>query len=74
MEIDKRLQKHYEGNIRCDLCERELDDGESVCTLQTGMLIEADGDDSTHVQFGGDQEVTVLCKECSPKVMVVVNE
>ena len=36
MEIDKRLQKQYEGNIRCDLCERELEEGEPVSTIQTG--------------------------------------
>ena len=71
MEIDEKLKGDYEGKIRCDLCERELEVGEAVDTIQTGMYIE-DAGEITHVQYGDDQEVTVLCNTCSPKVKVTV--
>lgn len=71
MEIDEKLKKHYEGNIRCNLCGRELELGHVVDTIQTGMFIEVD-DETTMVQYGKDNEVIVLCKNCSPRVKVTV--
>ena len=71
MEIDDKLKGDYKGNIRCDLCGQELNIGDSVDTIQTGMYIE-DAGEVTTVQYGDDQEVTVLCKTCSPKVKVTV--
>ena len=72
MEIDKKLRGDYEGNIHCDLCGKELEIDEPVDTIQEGMFIEAAGD-TTMVQYGVNQVVTVLCKKCSPKVKVTVD-
>lgn len=71
MEIDEKLKRYYEGNIHCDLCGKELKVGTPVDVISTGMYIEGDGD-RTLVQYGPDEETTVLCKTCSPKVKVTV--
>ena len=74
MEIDKKLIKDYEGKMRCDLCGRVLKVGEKVETIQTGMFIEGDVDE-TMVQYGVEQVVIVICeKTCSQKVKVIVEE
>lgn len=72
MEIDERLKGNYEGNIKCDLCKRELKENETIDVIQMGMFVEEEADESTYIQYGDDQEQTVLCKDCSPKVKVVV--
>lgn len=74
MKIDDKLIKDYEGKIRCDLCGRVLKVGERVGTIQTGMFIEGDVDE-TMVQYGVEQVVVVVCeKTCSEKVKVIVEE
>jgi hypothetical protein len=71
MEIDEKLKGDYEGNIRCELCRKELKVGSLVDVIQTDMVMDTDGED-TLVQYGEGHVETVLCKTCSPKVKVTV--
>jgi hypothetical protein len=72
MEIDKKLQKKYDGKIQCDLCHRVLEPGDEIETILIGMVIEEDMDDRTLTQYGDKYTEYVICKPCSPKVKVVV--
>ena len=72
MELDSKIGIEYEGKVLCDICGRELELGEKVETIQKGMYIEDCGDNETMVQFGEDQETFTICKDCSPRVKVIV--